>query len=365
MSKTSVADFDVVVANNTDVNAVGIQGSDTISSGDNALRSYAALLARFYDSLGAVNTVGGTASAITVTITEDWTAYATGMVLAIKAASASTGATTLNVTPSVQSALGAKAIRRQGDSALQANDMVASGVYVLRYDAAYNTAAGAWVLLNPAGSGVSFPITETQGGTNQTTYTQGDLLYASAANTLSKLAKGTAGQILSQTSTIPAWGGAITLGTATATTSGTSIDITGIPSGVKSVGVLFKGVSSSGTSNFLLQIGDSGGIESSSYNSGASRSDTGAVTTSTAGYAINASVTATMTFSGLIILSLESSSNQTWIEAGMIVNTANGATMVSGGDHNLSPGPLDRIRLTTVGGTDTFDAGEIALYYEF
>src|SRR6185369_10997131 len=158
MSKTSVADFDVVVANNTDVNAVGIQGSDTISSGDNALRSYAALLARFYDSLGAVNTVGGTASAITVTITEDWTAYATGMVLAIKAASASTGATTLNVTPSVQSALGAKAIRRQGDSALQANDMVASGVYVLRYDAAYNTAAGAWVLLNPAGSGVSFPI---------------------------------------------------------------------------------------------------------------------------------------------------------------------------------------------------------------
>ncbi len=153
MSKTSVADFDTAVANNTDVNAVGIQGSDTISSGDNALRSYAALLARFYDSLGAVNTVGGTASAITVTITEDWTAYATGMVLAIKAASASTGATTLNVTPSVQSALGVKAIRRQGDAALQANDMVANGIYLLRYDAAYNSAAGAWVLMNPAGSG--------------------------------------------------------------------------------------------------------------------------------------------------------------------------------------------------------------------
>lgn len=39
-------------------------------------------------------------------------------------------------------------------------------------------------------------LPETNGGTNQSTYTQGDVLYASATNTLSKLAAGTKGQAL-------------------------------------------------------------------------------------------------------------------------------------------------------------------------
>lgn len=49
---------------------------------------------------------------------------------------------------------------------------------------------------------------ETKGGTNQSTYTQGDLLYASASNTLSKLAKSaSATRYLSNTgaSNAPAW----------------------------------------------------------------------------------------------------------------------------------------------------------------
>lgn len=59
-------------------------------------------------------------------------------------------------------------------------------------------------------------IPETVGGTNQTTYTQGDILYASASNTLSKLAKGSNGQFLQQGATIPAWAAvAATLGVKT------------------------------------------------------------------------------------------------------------------------------------------------------
>ena len=60
-------------------------------------------------------------------------------------------------------------------------------------------------------------IGETKGGTAQTTYTQGDILYASGSNTLAKLAKGTAGQVLTINSgaTAPEWatssGGASTL----------------------------------------------------------------------------------------------------------------------------------------------------------
>jgi hypothetical protein len=46
---------------------------------------------------------------------------------------------------------------------------------------------------------------ETSGGTNQTTYTTGDILYASASNTLAKLPIGSAGQLLTVTAGIPSW----------------------------------------------------------------------------------------------------------------------------------------------------------------
>jgi hypothetical protein len=45
----------------------------------------------------------------------------------------------------------------------------------------------------------------TSGGTSQSTYTTGDIIYASASNTLAKLPIGTAGQVLSVASGIPSW----------------------------------------------------------------------------------------------------------------------------------------------------------------
>src|SRR3990172_4137340 len=48
-------------------------------------------------------------------------------------------------------------------------------------------------------------ITPTLGGTGLTTYTTGDILYASAANTLSKLAIGSSNQILAVSGGIPSW----------------------------------------------------------------------------------------------------------------------------------------------------------------
>jgi hypothetical protein len=43
------------------------------------------------------------------------------------------------------------------------------------------------------------------GGTNQTSWTQGDILYCSATNVLSKLAKGTSGDVLTMNATVPTW----------------------------------------------------------------------------------------------------------------------------------------------------------------
>ena len=62
----------------------------------------------------------------------------------------------------------------------------------------------------------------------------------------------------------------IVSGTSVASTSGTSIDFTSIPSWVKRITVMFDGVSTNGTSNLQVQIGDSGGIENTGYTAAAS-----------------------------------------------------------------------------------------------
>ena len=78
----------------------------------------------------------------------------------------------------------------------------------------------------------------------------------------------------------------IVRGTAVASTSGTSIDFTGIPAWVERITVMFSGVSGSGTSNFLLQIGDAGGIENTGYSGGSFNAGTTA--NSTAGFDLTA-----------------------------------------------------------------------------
>ena len=154
----------------------------------------------------------------------------------------------------------------------------------------------------------------------------------------------------------------ITSGTAVASTSGTSIDFTGIPSWVKRITVMFNEVSTSGSSAFLIQIG-SGSVTSTGYvstgNSTNQASATGGVS-STSGFCIRGG-SATFTLSGLMTLTLVSSN--TWISshAGKVATTE--ANWGGGSSSSLS-GALDRVRITTVNGTDTFDAGSVNILYE-
>jgi len=152
---------------------------------------------------------------------------------------------------------------------------------------------------------------------------------------------------------------AIVSGTAVASTSGTSIDFTSIPSWVKRITVMFNGVSTSGTSNLLLQIGDSGGIETTGYVSSAVYST--AVTSSTSAYVLLWGLAASSdTIQGLVILS--NLSGNTWVTNGNLADN-NQRCSVNAGGKTLSA-TLDRIRITTVNGTDTFDAGSINILYE-
>ena len=151
----------------------------------------------------------------------------------------------------------------------------------------------------------------------------------------------------------------LTSGTAVASTSGTSIDFTGIPSWTKRITVMFNGVSTNGTSNIQVQIG-SGSVDTSGYNSiygvGAGS------TIATSGFLVTYTTAAGYLRIGNIILNLLSSN--TWVESGLLGDYSNaGATTSSQGSKTTS-GALDRVRITTVNGTDTFDAGSINIMYE-
>ena len=67
----------------------------------------------------------------------------------------------------------------------------------------------------PLSTGVTGTLPATNGGTAQSTYATGDILYASASNTLSKLTVGSTGQVLTVSGGVPTWaaaGGGITAG---------------------------------------------------------------------------------------------------------------------------------------------------------
>jgi hypothetical protein len=155
---------------------------------------------------------------------------------------------------------------------------------------------------------------------------------------------------------VPGQASAVVSGTAVASTSGTSIDFTGIPSWVKKITVMFSGVSLNGAGLVQVQLGDSGGIENTGYTSG--ESGTGGV--STTGFAIVQVTITADTMSGLTLISLLNSN--TWVYGSDVYGTAYGVSSASG-VKTLSA-TLDRIRITTVAGTATFDAGTINILYE-
>lgn len=156
---------------------------------------------------------------------------------------------------------------------------------------------------------------------------------------------------------------AITSATAQASTSGTAIDFTSIPSWVKRITVMYNGVSTNGTSNYLVQIG-SGSVTGSGYASAAFSIDgtnaTG-ISTNTAGFLTAKLVTAAALSTGSIVIS--NITGNTWVECGSLINISAGWGTTSTGSLALA-GVLDRVRITTANGTDTFDAGSINILYE-
>ena len=157
--------------------------------------------------------------------------------------------------------------------------------------------------------------------------------------------------------------GKMVLGASVATKSGTSIDFTGIPSWVKRITVMFNGVSTNGSSPVQIQLGDSGGIETSGYNIASTYIKGGAGITGatySTGFGIY-QLNPNSNRYGSIIFNLMS--GNTWEAIGLVYDSSDSSNSTVVGGKTLSA-ILDRIRLTTVNGTDTFDAGQINIMYE-
>ena len=154
----------------------------------------------------------------------------------------------------------------------------------------------------------------------------------------------------------------IVAGTAAASTSGTEVAFTGIPSWVKRVTMMLQGVSTNGSNTLLVQIGN-GSYTSTGY-LGASASIASGVSPSnstfTTGFGINGG-SASNVYHGSVTIERISSGN--YVANGMFAASNTGNMFPTAGYLNLGSA-IDRIRLTTSGGTDTFDAGSVNILYE-
>jgi hypothetical protein len=153
-----------------------------------------------------------------------------------------------------------------------------------------------------------------------------------------------------------------TLGTAVASTSGTSIDFTGLPSWIKRITIIFNEVSGSASSHRLIQLGTgSTSYTTSGYlSTGAVLSATAVnVTNSTAGYIVYQDNPAYV-FSGQMVLT--NISGNIWI-CSHVGKIATNSCAWGGGSVTLGAA-LTAVRITTVNGTDTFDAGSVNILYE-
>lgn len=169
---------------------------------------------------------------------------------------------------------------------------------------------------------------------------------------------------LTDTTWYPVAGGAgrataLVSGASQASTSGSSITFTGIPSWVRRITVMLNAVSTNGTDLPLIQLGTSSGVTTSGYTSFADNSY-GAGVSQTTGFGIERTGGAAVSRIGIAVIANISSNNWVFsyngVQAGSAIASGAGAVSLAA--------VLDRVRITTVAGTDTFDAGSINILYE-
>jgi hypothetical protein len=175
---------------------------------------------------------------------------------------------------------------------------------------------------------------------------------------------GTSGQVLTSngSGSSPSWTtvAALTAGTAVSAT-GTAVDFTGIPSSVKRITVMIDAVSTDASATLAVQLGDSGGIETSGYTGGLAWTGPSTGSSGSASTFPLAIGAASDTVSGHAVITKVS--GNTWVLSSTVARDNDDLVFISGGSKGLSA-TLDRIRITTTGGSASFDGGTVNILYE-
>jgi len=173
--------------------------------------------------------------------------------------------------------------------------------------------------------------------------------------------------LTSPTINSPTFGGTATMGASfltrgsTVTASGTSVDFTSLPSWVNRITVMFRNISTNGSSNILVQLGTSSGVTTSGYVSTSIDFDgSGAVTTSSTSGLVMKINPSSNTINGIMTIAYMGSN--AWVNNHTVSNTTS-IMSVGGGTIGLG-GTLDRVRITRVNGTDTFNSGSVNILFE-
>jgi hypothetical protein len=229
---------------------------------------------------------------------------------------------------------------------------------------AYSSAGTSGQLLQSNGASaptwVAAPATSAAGSTGQLQYNN--------AGAFAAVSEGTAGQVLTSAGagvvpTFATVSAGFTLGTAVATTSGSAITFTGIPSTAKVIFVSLSEVSLNSASNLLITFGDAGGLETNDYESAVGQiySYSSAVVLQSNGSSINLSQNSqgqSARYSGVLTITLLQSSTNLYSYSGVFGIASTESVTYVGGKKSLTQ-VLDRISLS--GGT--FDDGKANISY--
>lgn len=236
----------------------------------------------------------------------------------------------------------------------------------------------------------STPLPAGSGGTGRATLTANNVLLGDGTNAVQLIAPGTANNVLvsngttwasaivpdqfpSQTGnagkalitngTAISWDTTVARGTATVISgSPTTVPFTGIPSWARRVTIALSLVAKSSTANLLVQIGSTT-YTTSGYDASGGQTFSGGATNvnSTAGFVFFTNAASAVLSGSVQLINL---TGNTWIASGIIGNaSASGQSMTTVGTVSLG-GVLDRIRLNTVGGTETFTSGTVNVFWE-
>lgn len=251
----------------------------------------------------------------------------------------------------------------------QGADVASAAALAVNIDGNLFDVTGTTTITSLASKGVGTVITLQFDGALTLTHHATDLILPSGANI--KTAAGDVAQFYEYAS--GDWrcisyqradGSGIDLVAVTTTTGGTSIDLT-VPTGSKRVTVFLRGVSTSGTSDIICQLGDGGGVETSGYTGSHSRQNasSNAFTANSAGFIVADNVAAAEVQNSIIQLWLVDSATNTW---GCVLNTDenNGDNAQTNKGFKPLSAAITTVRITTAGGSDTFDAVNVSHQYE-